>query len=263
MLTFGAAKASARLARLVGAEARERGGVLVDHRLGEHHMADVAVDPPRRSPGVGLEVGELDGEEPLDRLEDLPQTRVRRAPRVDAEARLLLQHARDPLHVRRPRVGVHQALQTDVLVGPQRPAGTVAAVDLELVLEQLVTLLVPDRVTGVDGAELADPDRRPGLPHVGGPLQERRLESVPVDVLPTRLPRVGTTVDEPRQRVVVRGVDAVRQRVPELVELRRVAVAVEEEDVVGIHRPDGCLQAAVEGSEGRHRATSPGSFTGL
>src|SRR5688572_9057421 len=41
-----------------GRDACERAGELPDHRLGEHHVPHVPVDPARSSPRVRLEVGE-------------------------------------------------------------------------------------------------------------------------------------------------------------------------------------------------------------
>ncbi len=74
---------------------------------------------------------------------------------------------------------------------------------------------------------------------------------VPVDVLAPAHARVRTAVDEAGKGVVVRGVDAVRQRVAELVELGRVPIAVQEEDVVGIDRADRRLEPPVERADRR------------
>src|SRR6185312_17448574 len=123
--------------------------------------------------------------------------------------RLLLDQGAEALHVRAVGRGVDEPLQPDVLVGPDRPPGAVAVVDVELVGEDLVALLVALGVARVDGAELADPDRRPGLALVARALEELLLQEVAVDPLALGLARVGTAEGHAGAGVVMAGVDGV------------------------------------------------------
>ena len=115
---------------------------------------------PRGLHGYGDQSGNSRAIELVDRLDDLGDLLVGRAPGVDPQARLLVDQVAEALHVRAVGRGVDEPLQPDVLVGPDRPARPVAVVDVELVGEDLVALLVALGVAGVDRAELADPDRR-------------------------------------------------------------------------------------------------------
>ena len=62
-------------------------------------------------------------------------------------------------------------------------------------------------------------------------------------------PAVVRAATEAGSHVVVQGVDGVLERLVEDVELGRVGVAVEEEDVVGVHRADGRDEPPVEGPD--------------
>src|SRR5690606_1334695 len=178
--------------RFVGRDALECRGEVSEHGLGQHDVTYVPVNPPAGAPREGLEVGELLLEQVLDRLQDVADLGVGRSPGVDTEACLLLQDRRHSLRVGRRRVDRRQSLEPDVLVRPQRPADVIAALDLQLVLEQAAALLVARGVAGVHRAELTDPERRAGLPHELGPGEESLLHTVAVDVLPSAVPGVGT-----------------------------------------------------------------------
>src|ERR671910_3177473 len=102
-------------------------------------------------------VGELLLEEPLEGLDDVPDTCISTTPGVNAEASLLLQNGSDALDPRRVRGGVLGSLQADILVRPDGPAHAVAAVDLQLVAQELVAHPVRLLVAQVDGPELAHP----------------------------------------------------------------------------------------------------------
>src|SRR5690606_16882131 len=130
-----------------------------------------------------------------------------RAPPVGAEPLLLLDERAEPLQVR--PVGADQSLQADVLVRPQRPAGLVPVVDLQLVAEDLVALPVQLRIPGVDGAELADPERGAGLALEPRPLLERALQLVPVTPAALGVSGITTPVGEPGEGVVVTDEDGV------------------------------------------------------
>ena len=67
---------------------------------------------------------------------------VHRAPAIHAQARLLSRHVANALAPRRVCGSRHQALATDILIGPDRPAGAVLLVDVKLVLQQVVSLIV-------------------------------------------------------------------------------------------------------------------------
>ncbi len=206
---------------------------------------------PRGLHGYGDQSGNSRGDQLVDRLDDLGDLLVGRAPRVDAQARLLLDEAAEALHVRAVGRGVDEPLQADVLVGPDRPPGAVAVVDVELVGEDLVALLVALGVARVDGAELADPDRRPGLALVARALEELLLQEVAVDPLALGLARVGAAEGHAGARVVVAGIDGVLVGLGEHREVRRVRVAVDEDDVVGVDLADGGHEPVVERPDDR------------
>src|SRR5262249_29732972 len=107
-------------------------------------------------------------------------------------------------------------------------------------------------VAGVHGSELADPDRRAGPAHVLRASQERLLERAAVHVPSAAHPGIVATISEPRQRVVVHRVDRVRPGLAEPVEVYRIAIAFEEQDVVGIHRAYRLAKPRVERTD--HRA---------
>ncbi len=181
--------------------------------------------------------------------------RIRSAPRVDAEAALLLDEVADEIEVCAAGRGMHQPLEADVLVRPQRPARAVVAVDLELVTQQLEPPRVLRPVLRVDGAELADPDGGSSTAHVLGTAQEGLLDDGPIEVLSPGDSGVGGRTRDPRQRVVVRRVHGVGHGLGPCIEERevgRVAVAVEEEDVPVVHGADRLLEPLVE--RGQHLA---------
>src|SRR5690606_39650813 len=96
---------------------------------------------------------------------------------------------------------VYQALQADVLVRPQRPARVLLVVDRKLVAQDLVALLVHGGVAGVDGPELAHPQRRAGLPLEARALGERALQLVAVAPLAARVAGVRACAREPGKPV--------------------------------------------------------------
>ena len=137
-------------------------GVLLDQRLGERDVEHQRPHEVEAAPRIGVEVRRLARHEVLDRLRDLRVLAAGAAPLVDAEPDLLGHEVGHERAVGRvgPRVG--QPLAAEILVHPGREAGVVAAVALELVVEDLPALGVVARVAGVDRGELADVDRRPG-----------------------------------------------------------------------------------------------------
>ena len=209
-------------------------------------MAHDVVGRPAGAPRVGRPARELARDQLVDWLDDLRDLLVGRAPRVDAQARLLLDQRAEALHVRAVGRGVDETLQPDVLVRPYRPSRAVAVVDVELVGEDLVALLVALGVPGVDGAELPDPDRRAGLALVARALEELLLQEVAVDPLALGLARIGAAEGHAGARVVVAGVDGVLVGLGEHREVRRVGVAVDEDDVVGVDLADGGHEPVVE-----------------
>jgi ribosomal protein L24 len=72
------------------------------------------------------------------------------------------------------------------------------------------------------------------------------LEGVAIHVAAAAHPGVVAAVDQSGQRVIVDGVDRVRQGIAERREVHRVAIALEEEEVAGIDRAYGVVQAPVE-----------------
>src|SRR5665647_3727424 len=111
----------------------EAPGEVVDQRFSEQDVPDEKIDPRLRAPGEGIEIWKLRAEEILDGVKDLPSPLLASSPGVGAEPSLLSQGGCDALQVRAVARRVDQALQTDVLIGPQAPARPVLSVDLELV----------------------------------------------------------------------------------------------------------------------------------
>src|SRR5262249_62168221 len=101
-------------------------------------MANEAVNPRSHAERERIESRELSPERLLDRLQEMAHASIGRAPRVDAEPGLLLENGLDAPEIGRVRRRVHEALQADVLVRPQRPARIVLPVELELIEEDLV-----------------------------------------------------------------------------------------------------------------------------
>src|SRR5450759_4148829 len=119
----------------------EAPGEVVDQRFSEQDVPDEKIDPRLRAPGEGI----------LDGVKDLPGPLLASSPGVGAEPSLLGQGGCDALQVRAVDRRVDQALQTDVLIGPQAPARPVLSVDLELVCQQAVAASIALGITGVDG----------------------------------------------------------------------------------------------------------------
>ena len=162
------------------------------------------------------------------------------APLVGGEPVLLGHEVVEPAPVGGVRTHRDQALAADVLVHPQRPAGRVPRVEVELVGEDAAQPRVLRLVAGVDRSELPDQDGSAGRARVRRPLQELLLGL---------LAAVVRAAPEAGRHVVVQGVDGVVERLVEDVELGRVGVAVEEQDVVGVHRADRRDQPLVEGPD--------------
>src|SRR5215467_15360961 len=101
-------------------------------------MADEAMDPRSYAERERIEPRELSPERRLDWLQEMPHAGVGRAPRVDAQPGLLVENGLDAPKIGQVRRRVHEPLQADVLVRPQRPARIVLLVELELVEQDLV-----------------------------------------------------------------------------------------------------------------------------
>src|SRR5918995_2441723 len=194
-------------------------------------------------------VGELLLEEPLEGLHDVPDTCISTTPGVDAEARLLLQNGSDALDPRRIWGGVLDSLQADILVRPEGPARAVAVVDLQLIAKEPVAHPVCLFVSQVDGPELADPQGYVMLEHVRAALQVSPFQNIFVNVLAARDTGVGATVYKAWQRVVVVGIDDAGPRLTEHVEVHRIAVAFEEDEVLWINGQDRLVEPPVEGHD--------------
>src|SRR5262244_4452629 len=80
---------------LVGPDALKASREVVDHGLGEQHVADEAVDPRSHAERERIEFRELSPERLLDRLQEMPHAGIGRAPRVDAESGLLVENGLD------------------------------------------------------------------------------------------------------------------------------------------------------------------------
>src|SRR5918993_5454448 len=194
-------------------------------------------------------VGELLLEEPLEGLHDVPDTCISTTPSVDAEARLLLQNGSDALDPRRIWGGVLDSLQADILVRPEGPARAVAFVYLQLIAKEPVAHPVCLFVSQVDGPELADPQGYVMLEHVRAALQESLLQNIPVNVLTARDTGVGAAVYKAWQRVVVVGIYDAGPRLTEHVEVHRIAVTLEEDQVVRVDGQDRLVEPPVEGHD--------------
>ena len=225
---------------LVVVEPAEQARVLVGHRLGERDVQQQRPHPVEASPGVRVEVGELARHQVLDGLGHLGDADAVAAPLVDGEALLLGHEGVEAAPVGRVRADRDEALAADVLVHPQRPAGLVAVVEVELVAQDAAQPGVALLVAAVDRPELADQDRAVQRARVLRALEELRLGLLGAVV---RAP------PEPGRHVVVQRPHRVLERHLEHAEVGRVRVAVEEEDVVGVDRADGRDEAGVEGPD--------------
>src|SRR5215211_5152541 len=227
----------------------EKLSVLREHRLGEQDVAHEQLDLPLGPERGWFVVRELLGKQLLQRCHDVPDTCVSTTPGVDAEARLLLQNGSNTLDPRRIWGGVLDSLQADILVRPEGPAHAVAVVDLQLIAKEPVAHPVCLFVSQVDGPELADPQGYVVLEHVRAALQESPLQNIPVNVLTALDTGVGAAVYKAWQRVVVVGIDDAGPRLTEHVEIHRIAVALEEDQVVRIYVQDRLVEPPVEGHD--------------
>ena len=230
-----------------GRNAREAFFEILHERLGEEDVAGQGVDEVLLAEGIGLVVGEFLAEGFLDRFHNESHLLGGGAPGIDAQAGFFLDEGFESLKVGRVGVDVDEALEADVLVRPNAPAGVVFAEDIELIDEDVVSHVVFFGVAEVDGAEFADPDGSIGLAHVFGALQEGFFEIVFVDEDAARGAGIIAAFVEAGERVVVTGVDGVGPDFLEDVKFGGVAVAIEEQEVVGVDLSDGIVEAFIEG----------------
>jgi hypothetical protein len=97
------------------------------------------------------------------RLPDVLDVCVVAAPRIDAQAFLLVQERLQQSHVRRIWICVHHALEANIFVQPNAPVDLVFLVDRKLLAEQIITLFVDPLVaffigTRIHRTEFAVPD---------------------------------------------------------------------------------------------------------
>src|SRR5262249_14357112 len=104
--------------------------------------------------------------------------------------------------------------------------------------EQPVTHGVSCFVADVDRTKFSDPYGRSRFPHVFRALEKGSLHDIAVDMQAARNSRARTTVDKPRQRVVISRVHHTRPWVSEHMEGEGVPVAFEKKDVIGIDGTD-------------------------
>ncbi len=208
--------------------------------------------------GVRLVGGEFLAEGFFDGVHDGADVFGGGAPGIDAEAGFFLEERVEALEVGGIGVHIDEALKADVFVGPDAPTGVVFAEDVELIDEDVVAHVVFFGDAEVDGAELADPDGRVGLAHVGGALEEGFFEVVFVDEDVAGDAGVITPFVKAGEGVVVAGIDSVGPYFLEDVEFGGVFIAIEKEKVVGIDGTDGIVEAFVKGID--HGAGGVGGF---
>jgi hypothetical protein len=157
---------------------------------------------------------------------------------------------------------MHHALQANVFVQPDSPVGLIVVVDFELIVQQVIAHGVLLRIAGVHRTKLAYPHRHLMLDHkltVGEILFDNRFL---VPVLAIRIARVRSTFDEAGCSVQVIGVDCVGQRPRKHVEILGVAVAFQEQDMIGVDGADRLVQPPVNAVD-LVFLTSYGSLIGL
>src|ERR1700754_3176206 len=107
-LTPREAERAGQFLELLVVAALEQRGVGGQHGLREKDVANEVVGRGARVPRVWRPVGELRGDERMQRLDQLSQLAVVGAPRVDAQPRLAVDERAEAAHVRRVRPRVDE-----------------------------------------------------------------------------------------------------------------------------------------------------------
>jgi hypothetical protein len=123
------------------------------------------------------------------------------------------------------------------------------SVNLELVSQNLTALKVNCRIAGINWAKFAHVQRGTGTYSVPATLLELAFNRGSVNIDTIGRSWVRPTSAQACSDVVVARVDSVLPGLLEDVELGRIAVAVDEQDMVGVDAADCGYQAFIEGPD--------------